>query len=345
MHTVAQPAAERQPGYFVFSLDTELAWGYFDLDDARARLFTPDGTRERQAIRRVLDICNEFGIVGTWALVGHLFYARCEECEQCPVLAWRGAYRSFEDIYQTEHPLWYAPEVVEWLLQHRDRHEIAFHGYTHELFSRMDREAARLDIQEWLRVARRRDVVPETVIFPRNQVAHLDLFRQAGFVCYRSNETTPSVWRWRAVGKLLKSLDHILAWTTPPIYRLDDLPAAGLVDVCSSLHLFGFNRRLEQWLDGMNLHTLRMRGAVRAVQQAAREQKMVHMWAHPWEFRTNKDFDKLRYLFDAVAREVDAGRIQSVGMAELAHIVRARHIAGHRALPAGHAAESLVPVT
>lgn len=328
--SIAQPAAahsgEPQTGSFLFSLDTELAWGYFDMDQARRRKFTPDGSRERQSIRRVLDICDEFGIVATWALVGHLLYARCEECTHCPILAWQGRYESFAEIYQTEHPLWYSADVAALLLAARERHEIAFHGYTHEPFdsTTMSREAASLEIQEWLRLAERHHIQPVTVIFPRNIVGHLDLFRAAGFRCYRSNEDTPAAWRWRLVGKLLKSLDHILAWSTPPVYRLQELPddgldgLDGLIDLRSSQHFFGFNRKLETLLDRLNLQHMRIRRMVKGVRRAARERKMLHIWAHPWEFQTPEDFDKLRYLFAAVADEVSRGRMQTVGMAELA---------------------------
>lgn len=91
-------------GYFLFSLDTELAWGHYDYDDLRAKLFSPDGSRERRKIERILAIFNEFEIVGTWAIVGHLWYERCVECEVCPVLEWRGRYASADQIIGTATP-------------------------------------------------------------------------------------------------------------------------------------------------------------------------------------------------------------------------------------------------
>src|SRR3990172_3955205 len=117
-----------QTGYFLFSLDTELAWGYFDMDRLRSERFSSDGSRERRAIDRLLDILDEFNIVATWALVGHLFYEKCEKCDLCPILEWQGKYRSFEQIYETNAPLWYGADVVETLLARGGRHEIAFHG-------------------------------------------------------------------------------------------------------------------------------------------------------------------------------------------------------------------------
>jgi hypothetical protein len=45
------------------------------------------------------------------------------------------------------------------------------------------------------------------------------------------------------------------------------------------------------------------------------------MWAHPGEFQTEKDFEKLRYLFESVSTQVRKGLLQSIGMADLARKV------------------------
>jgi hypothetical protein len=51
-----------ETGYFLFSLDTELATGHFDLDQDRGKKFSRDGTRERQSIYRLIDLFEEYNI-------------------------------------------------------------------------------------------------------------------------------------------------------------------------------------------------------------------------------------------------------------------------------------------
>lgn len=317
------------PGYFVFSLDTELGWGYFDLDETRARIFSRDGARERDAIRRVLQLCDDYGIKGTWALVGHLFYERCERCEICPVQNWQGKYRSFDEIYDAQHPFWYAPEVVDLLVAHAADHEIAFHGYTHEIFDerQMSEEQAQIEIDEWLRVAARKGILPQTVVFPRGRVGFLNLFKQAGFTCYRGDPRLPKFMTARYISVLPKYLDTLLGLSPAPVYDLRDLAPgrSGMVHIAPSFHMFGFSRRFEQFLDRRRLDRLRFRKVVRGVRKAARESKVLHLWAHPWEFRTEKDFNKLAFVFDHVAEAIDKGRLRSVGMAELAEIALNNH--------------------
>lgn len=320
---------QAQTGYFIFSLDTEMAWGFFDVDARRAKLFSSNGATERRSINRLLEILDEFGIVGTWAIVGHLFYERCEECDVCPVLEWEGRYRSFHEVYKTDAPLWYGADIVERLLSSESRHEIAFHGYTHEIFdeSLMTADQARIEIREWLRVSERMGIVPRTVVFPRDRVGHLDVFREFGFTCYRGDEKLPRLHRIPWFGTLAKSLDHVLSLSKVPLYDIEELriTTSGLVEHDPSQHLFGFNRRLEMMLDSVNLHNLRINRMITGVRNAAQGNLITHLWAHPWEFRTEKDFDKLRYLFDCVAKEMGRGKIQSIGMADLTRIAMRRH--------------------
>ena len=313
-----------ETGYFLFSLDTELAWGYFDKDVERTNLFSPTGSRERESINRILELMAEYGIVGTWALVGHLFYQQCEECKVCPILEWQGKYGSFEEVYQTDKSLWYGIDAIAPLLAQRDKHELAFHGYTHEIFDEasMGREQAQIEIQEWKRASQRENVIPKSVIFPRNRIGHLDLFEQEGFVSYRGEEPASL---WSKFGRLypyLKTVDHITNLSTPPIYSFEDCCEGGLVNLPSSQNFFGFNRRVELTLDAMNLHKIRIRRMVKSIRQAAKTKKIVHIWSHPWEFQTDKDFEKLRLIFESAAIEIEHNRMQSVGMSQLAETIQ-----------------------
>jgi len=313
-----------QVGYFIFSLDTELGTGFFDLDEYRKKLFSPDGSLERKKIARVLALLDEYQITATWAVVGHIFYKKCEECEICPILAWKGRYKSFEEAYKTNHPLWYGADVIDMLLAQKVKHEIAFHGYSHEIFDerQMSKEKAEVEIREFIRVARRRGIEAKSIVFPRDKVGHLDLFEKYGFVSYRSEESLPLIIRNKYfVGKIIKTVDHILGLTTPPIYDLAEFRDGNLINLIATQHIFGFNRKVDLFLDAWDSSLLRIRRIVKAIKKASEQKKVVHIWAHPWEFRTEQDFDKLRYIFEHVAQEVQAGNMQSVTMNEMATIV------------------------
>ncbi len=306
----------QEGGYFVFSLDTELAWGSL-WDQPPSKRSSRDGTTERKTIQRLLDIMDEFGVVATWAITGHLLYEKCEECEECPILDLKGKDSRFEQIYKSQGSMWYGADVVETLLSRDSRHEIAFHGYTHRLFDRLSKDEARFEIQEWLRLAKRKNIIPQTVIFPQGRIGHLDLFRQAGFICYRGRDVRRPALSIPLLGKALNRLNSKLSMMTPQTYDIKVDPQ-GLVNIPSSQWLFRTDRRIETSLDWLNLPNLRFAGTVKGIEKAAKEKKIIHLWAHPHEFRTEKDFRKLRYVFGQFASHAKAGRLKSVTMADLA---------------------------
>ncbi len=311
-----------ETGYFIFSLDTELGTGYFDKDEDRKRIFSSDGSREREKISRILSLLEEYQIIATWAVVGHIFYERCEECEICPILKWKGKYQSYQEAYKTQHPLWYGADVVDTLLNAKIKHEIAFHGYSHEIFDSMSREKAETEIQEFIRVASRKGIDAKSIVFPRDKAGHLDLFEKYGFLCYRGEESLPLLTRNKyIVGRVAKNLDHLLGVSTPPIYEIKELASGNMINLVATQHIFGFSRKTELLLDGWGLPNLRLRRIKRAIRKAASQKKMVHIWAHPWEFRTEADFGKLRYIFESVAEEVAAGRMETISMLDMARMV------------------------
>jgi peptidoglycan/xylan/chitin deacetylase (PgdA/CDA1 family) len=311
-----------ETGYFILSLDTELGLGVFDKDQARKQIFSPEGKREREAIKHLLMMFEKYDIIATWAIVGHLFYEYCEECEICPMRAWQGRFNSFEEVYKTKHPLWYGADIVEMILSNKIKHEIAFHGYSHEVFNEatMNTKKAENEIVEYLRVAKRFGITPKAIVFPRDKVDHLSLFEKYGFQSYRSEEKTSLLVRNKYFGKYLKTADHILGITTPPIYHPSEFECNGMVNLRASQHIFGFNRKVDRFLDSRSLSNLRIRRISRAIKKAAKENKVVHIWAHPWEFRSESDFEKLDYILSCVAEEIQKGRMRSVGMTKMAQI-------------------------
>ena len=99
-------------GHFVFSLDTELAWGglWEQPDSNRA---SEHRAPERGIIQRLLDVMDEYGVVATWAITGHLFYEKCEDCSVCPVMELKGKDRRFAQIFRTRDLAWYGSDVVD----------------------------------------------------------------------------------------------------------------------------------------------------------------------------------------------------------------------------------------
>ena len=62
-------------GVFTISIDTEFAWGTFDLPEAMT--YRKLEARSREVITRLLGLFETYNIEATWAVVGHLFLESC----------------------------------------------------------------------------------------------------------------------------------------------------------------------------------------------------------------------------------------------------------------------------
>lgn len=306
-------------GVFLITLDTELAWGHFDCFEPA--MFSEDGQRERQAIVRLLDLFAEYQISATWAVVGHLFYATCEKCQICPVRDWQGKFESYKHIYEKKSPLWYAADIMQVLVDRAAGHEIAFHGYTHQIFNEktMSASTACLEINEWMRVSQLMNVPrPRAVVFPRNTIGHIATFRENGFLSYRGDELLPEdYYKLPLLGKLLNKLDLIFQFRVPQVYIPENIPGE-LLNLPASRGLFRVQPDAQRLLDRLGMGNLPLNKLLMGVEKSAREKKVFHLYAHPYEFRTQKEFDRLGSVLELVARKIESGDMVSATMTTLA---------------------------
>jgi peptidoglycan/xylan/chitin deacetylase (PgdA/CDA1 family) len=310
-------------GYFLLSIDTELAWGFFDRFEPGR--FSAD--RERDTVSRLLDILDEYHITATWAVVGAMFAAKSEEDTLALTTDWRDEYPAFFELIRDGSALLCGADIVEVLCRRGARHEIAFHGFTHRLFDErtMTEETARSEIEAWLASARPRGITPRSVTFPRSRMGFLRLFHEYGFLCYRNDHLRRGAYSLPVVGRAFRRFEpHLAGLSAPSLYDATIGPA-GLVSIPAGRWLFGASRRSERVLDSLHLNHLRLLALMSAVRKAAREKRVIHVYVHPYEFQTEKDYAKLRLLLSRVSLEIQQGTIQSVAMKDLAQIVLAHH--------------------
>jgi hypothetical protein len=307
-----------QPGVFLFSLDTELAWGHFDCFDPA--LFSSDGSRERRAVERLLHLFAEYGITATWCVVGQMFHR--DDGDHYPAF-WRGKYPLFEQMYDERHPLLHGADVVERLIAD-GRHEIGCHGYTHRPFHPqwMTPEDARWELEQWRAAAESWGIRAQTIIFPRNRVGFLDIIHEYGVSTYRGLEVQPATHRLPGIGKVFRRFNETSGVVLPPAaYPLPAVEPNGMVNLPASRWLFGVSPAFDAGLERVGLTELRAQTLVRGVRRAAREGKIIHLWAHPYEFRTDAEFDKLARVLRQVRHEAEAGRLHSMSMNQLSQTI------------------------
>lgn len=306
-------------GVFIISIDVEFNWGRFDRPDRDACWALEQNGRE--IIQRLLDLFARRDIPATWALVGHLFLENCAAGERPhpeirrPETPWHEGdwYRFDPQGDARDHPQWYAPDVVHSILRASPAHEIASHSFGHILFGHpgCSREAAEDDLNAARKAAAQQHVTLRSIVFPRNSQGHLDLVREAGFVCFRGKD--PVFYRdWKGLAKRVAHyLEDFLA-ITPPQARpaMED----GLWNLPGTMMLQG-----HEGVRALIPPGARRRRAIKGLQQAASKRSLFHLWFHPSNLATAPDlaFAELEEITAEARRLRAAGSIEILTMAQL----------------------------
>lgn len=194
-------------GSFVVSLDCEGLWGMADNDSVLSGgTITQDSLgKAYEQISRVLD---EAGVRVTAAFVSAF---------AAPGDALRDAMPELEELAALE-PGWFAglmPRLRRfdresldglegnafWRRLAAEGHELAWHGATHmSLADTTSVEAMGLELRLEQKLSSALGRRPTSVVFPRNQVGHLEVIGQAGFRAYRAG--IPRRLAGRALGLL-----------------------------------------------------------------------------------------------------------------------------------------------
>lgn len=75
--------------------------------------------------------------------------------------------------------------ILEILLKSPLKHDIGAHGYYHKNFKNLSHNEAENELRMISVGMRRFDIIPRSFVFPRNNVAHLELLEKYGYKCYR----------------------------------------------------------------------------------------------------------------------------------------------------------------
>ncbi len=311
------------PGSLVVSFDTELIWGSFDHT-------TADGFERRYpdvrgTIGDLLQLLDRYQVPVTWAVLGHLFLARCERGADGrahpelihPQQRWFGGPWLAADpcTDRARDPLWYGDDILDAIQGARTAHEIGCHSFSHALFDDPDltQAAVRSDLDACRRVAATRGIELRSFAFPRNREGHHRLLRDAGFVAFRGADPT---W-YRSLPGVPRRAAHFADQIAalPPAVSHPVQAVPGLWNVPGSmllLHRSGMRRVIPI--------ASRIAKARLGLRRAVRSGAVFHLWTHP--FNLASDRAGLLGALEAILRDAvalrEGGRLRIETMGEVA---------------------------
>ncbi|AQL44846.1 hypothetical protein BV210_18960 (plasmid) [Halorientalis sp. IM1011] len=305
-------------GTVVLSVDAELGWGFHDFaEPPRDRL-----ANARRGWQTLLDLCEEYRVPATWAVVGHLFLDECDgrHGDHPAPPGWFDHERGSDRMARS---LRFADGLIERTATADVDHEIGLHTFSHVEMGASGTTARLADAELSAAVDAARewgvDPRPRSFVFPRNDVGNLQALADHGITCYRG--TTPTdrrrFDRYGGVDRLVRAA---LGSAGPPLVepRRDSL---GLVDVPASLFLFsveGILRSAAEPFVGDPVAVLARRG----IDRAAASDGLFHMWLHPNNLAGPQDAARLAEIFEHLARVRARTDLEVRTMGDVAATVR-----------------------
>lgn len=300
-------------GRFIISLDFEQAWGMEPHKAYGAERGSILGARD--AIPRILDLAVRYGIRGTWATVGLLFFGDREELLGAlpdirphysdPALS---PYTRLDQLGPDERadPLHFGRSLIR-LIRDCPGQEVAGHTFSHYycLEDGGGKDAFAADLAAAGRAAATLDITLKSIVFPRNQVriSYLPTCHAAGYRAFRgaqnhhAHHSRPradeTLW-----ARMLRAADNYVS--LPGHATGVDRPhrVGQMLDIRAS-------RFLRPAASGFPLFPqLQLRRIRDEMTLAARERGTYHLWWHPHNFgaRTDLQLAMLEAIFQHYRR-------------------------------------------
>jgi hypothetical protein len=295
----------------VISLDFELRWGMADLLGADVAAYRDNLLGVREVVPRLLECFARRQVRATWATVAAVALESWEEYRALapPVPLYLDRNHAPPDGLEQLDPrgeLHFAPELVK-LVAQAPGQELASHSFSHFFFGeagfvRRDAEADAAAVAALF--SRKFGRRPRSFVFPRNQVAFIDVLLAHGIEKVRTNPpgavwNAPVGWREWAPLRALRFAQSFSA-VEPARCEGAAVPASAFVRLNLPEPLF-------------RAHLAALANATRRLA----ERNVLHLWLHPHNLgdAPAERVRRLEHVLEAVAHAAK-GEVRFVPMAE-----------------------------
>ena len=294
---------------FIISLDTELIWG--STKSEYRELLRKNKEKVRESIDSLIKILERYNIPATWAVVGHLFIDSCEK-ESClthkNMVEFGYKKEWYEDPYTdiNRNPLFYGRDIIEKIFSSSVEHEIGYHSFSHVVFTEIPRELAEGEVREAKKIEKEWGIKFKSFVFPRNEIAHVDVLKDNGFKIYRG----------RNLGRYNLNQSFLVRKFNGGIGKMIASPAEpewmdGIWEIPSSMY----------FCDPQIKFSMLPRAKL-GLYRAIISKKVFHIWLHPHNLLMYPSLkDDLDKFLGIVAKKRDEGKIEVMTMGEIAEVL------------------------
>jgi peptidoglycan/xylan/chitin deacetylase (PgdA/CDA1 family) len=255
----AKKFPNHEKGGLIISADFEMAWAW--RFSKTGKDYLKKGEIERKNFPKILEILESYNIPITFSTVGHLFLEKCDKGDH----DWMKRIPHFDDHWKftdgdwyyhdpysnyQEAPEWYAPDLIQMIIDSKVNHEIATHTFSHIDFSYKNCPAgvAEDELKACKMAAEPYDITLNSMVFPGGTWGNIEVLKAHGIQIYRKNVEHDLAYPWR---------DEYGILVTNSSEAMEYNPAYGWSDKY-------FLKRLKKYID-----------------KAIKTNTIAHLWFHP----------------------------------------------------------------
>ena len=296
-------------GQFILSFDCEGKWGMAS-DPSMINSHAIGDISLRWAYQQIFESLGNFNIPATFGIVG--LFAKDLAAFEAFDAAHTGdpAYESWfqnpkKAFANGQTDGWFYPTLIE-EIQHFKFHEVSSHSYTHLPFHNefVTREIVENELRVMNRFMESKGVSLQSMIYPRNQVAHTDLLPQFDISGYRDSDDKRSAY----ASKIGTLVDEFNIFSKSSAHSEQEVPTR----IPAGYFL--------NWQNGPRLiipPTITVRRFNHLLDHAEKTDGVVHMWLHPHNLITGKNQVQLfNRVLQSVAHRQAQGSLSVLTMGE-----------------------------
>ena len=186
-------------GGFIISADFELGWAFrYSKTDPHPKKMAMQSRKNFPFLIRTFE---EYNIPITWATVGHLFLKKCRKGDH----DWMHRIPYFENKYWLYNKgdwfdcdpytswekakEWYAPDLIENILNSKIKHEIGCHSFSHIdlTYNNCPQEVAEDEIKACVELSKDWGISLKTFVFPAGTYGNFEGLKKYRFITYRKS--------------------------------------------------------------------------------------------------------------------------------------------------------------
>lgn len=289
---------EMKKGSLVISLDFELMWGM--IDNPQAEQYKETNVRQvPEVIDRLLDTFQKHKVHATFATVGFISYPNPEALlkelpDSLPQYKNTSLNPYFNDyikrIPEEDYPIYFRPDLIEKIKQTPGM-EIGTHTFSHYYCWEEGQtlENFDADIAKAKEIGIKIGAVPQSIIFPRNNVSkeHLEVCRRHGVTIFRGNPSKFFKNKKSRLSSIFQSAcrlaDNYVNLSGRLSFPQEEIYEGEMVNVRASRMLRPYMPSLKK------LEPLRLRRIKKEMTRAAKRGEIYHLWWHPHNFGANME--------------------------------------------------------